>query len=138
MHGVIRSVTAGVFGALAILLPSAGGASAAPGSSDPAGPERQIIHIEEINLCNGEIIPMDLRLLGVGRINVLDTLHGTAVGDQGNVYVLNEQGIQTFPRSVFRYSIRDVVVSKGPEVNAISQFKISDGGVVTFTLKCVG
>lgn len=137
MHRLVRSVTAGVFGAVAILLPAAGGASAAPAVS-----ERLEFFVVELNACNGESIPMNFRLHVIGKdANKFSTtreqLHGTGVGDKGNVYVLNEKDTQ-ISRDEFSFHIRAALVSKGGAFNELAGFDVSNEGVVTVTDKCVG
>jgi hypothetical protein len=125
---------------LAFLTP-ASTATAAPAESE----RFQTVLFDE-NTCNGE------EILGEGTIHFVfkeqkdgsfllhANLHGTAVGTQGNEYVLNFTRKDRFisDPAHFTMDFKTVLVSKGSAPNQVANFHLDSDSGVTVDIDCRG
>lgn len=141
MRFIIRFLTPLVL-LLAMLLP-AGGATAAP--AVPPTPEQFEFIIGGLTFCNGETV------LGQGTYSTLTkeqkdgtfvshiNLNGQGVGDQGNEYVLNWNGIAKFDDfGNFWGHGTFTSISKGSAPDEWVIFRGDSDGGVTFETVCRG
>jgi hypothetical protein len=75
------------------------------------------------NACNGEelvasgVLHRVEKLLPNGTLRIIISVHATAVGSQGNEYVVNDQHHITSSTAEFLEVFRDRLISKGPAPN---------------------
>ncbi len=116
---------------LLTLLAPAGAATAAPATSERG---EDVIFL--VNSCNnGELIQGQVTFHGIFKQQKNDTFiqhfnfHGTAVGDQGNEYVLNDnfkvESTNDFSSESLEERLR--LISKGSAPNEVVIFRLEDG-----------